>query len=253
MTTKILAGCALFMAFSLGALAQVVRIPDANFKKAIIDQGVDTNGDGQIQVEEAKKVTILYVVKAGIVSLEGIKSFVNLVDFGFHENKVKTVDVSGLKKLKFIYGFDNELESVITKGCDSLVNISCHKNKLRSIEIAHLKKLVILSLGWNQFTRLDVSNMTELKQVELHDNQLREVKFNNCPEMIDFWASRNQIAHHLDFTAMPKLQFLRIEDNPIPSLDIRGLANLTTCRCYNSNIKTLNLSGTVKLEDLSWY
>ncbi|WP_315823469.1 hypothetical protein [Paraflavitalea speifideaquila] len=222
MTTKIIAGCVLVMALSISAMAQVVRIPDANFKRAIIEQGVDTNGDGQIQVEEAKKVTILYVTKADIVSLEGIKSFVNLVDFGFPENKVKMVDVSGLKYLKFMYGFDNELETILTKGCDSLVNISCHKNKLKSIDVAHLKKLAILSLSWNQLTRLDVSNHLKLLQLEVNDNSLREIKFNNCPEMIDFWASRNQIAHHMDFTAMSKLQFLRMENNPIPSLDIRG-------------------------------
>jgi hypothetical protein len=41
--------------------AQIVNIPDANFKSTLIGLGVDTNGDGQIQVGEAKVVTNCYL------------------------------------------------------------------------------------------------------------------------------------------------------------------------------------------------
>lgn len=254
MFIKIIAGCLLLLTvFTTSTFSQVVRIPDENFKRAIIGEGVDTNGDGQIQVEEAKKVTVLYVGKAGIVSLEGIKSFTNLVDFGCYQNKVKEVDVSGMKKLKFIYGFDGEIEVLKVKGCDSLRNISCHSNKLRSLDLAGLNNLIVLSVGFNQLTKLDVSNHPNLKQVQAHTNSIREFKFNNCPEMLDIWIDRNEISHHLDFTRMPKLKNIKAIKNPIPSIDVRGLAMLEELKCYETYITTLSLAGTVKLEDLSWY
>jgi Leucine-rich repeat (LRR) protein len=254
MFTKIFTGSLLLLSIvTTNCLAQVVKIPDANFKAALIREGVDTNGDGQIQLEEAKKVTVLYVGKADIVSLEGIKSFTNLVDFGCHENKIKLLDVSGLTNLKFVYGFDNEIETILTKGCVSLVNISCHSNKLKSIDVSHLKKLVQLCVGMNQIVRLDVSNLPDLKKIEIFYNGLREIKFNNCPEMLQLFINNNEIGHHLDFRGMPKLQIISARKNPIPSIDVRGLAELERLSCDESNIKTLNLSGTVKLNDLSWY
>ena len=42
------------------SLAQIVNIPDPNFQSQLIQQGVDTNGDGQIQVSEAEAVTYIY-------------------------------------------------------------------------------------------------------------------------------------------------------------------------------------------------
>ncbi|SHL38482.1 hypothetical protein SAMN05444266_103153 [Chitinophaga jiangningensis] len=253
MVTKIISGCLLMMAVANSVLAQVVRIPDENFKNAIIDQGVDTNGDGQIQVSEAQKVTELYVTKSNVTSLEGIKSFTNLVDFGFGENQVKACDVSGLKQLKFLYGFDNQLESINTKGCDNLVNISCHKNKLKRVEIAHLKKLAILSIGWNLVTKLDFSNNPEMEELEANDNQLREINVANCPKMVNLWVTRNQIDHHLDLRHMTNLVALRADFNQIPSVDIRGLSKLAVCFIDKNRITTLNLSGTVSLQKLMWH
>ena len=58
--------------------AQVVRMPDKKFKEAVIALGHDTNDDEQIQIAEAKKVTVLNINNLGIVNLEGINSFTNL-------------------------------------------------------------------------------------------------------------------------------------------------------------------------------
>ena len=58
--------------------AQIVNIPDPNFKNALIDEGVDTNNDGEIQVSEAEAVLNLNVNDRNISSLEGIQSFINL-------------------------------------------------------------------------------------------------------------------------------------------------------------------------------
>lgn len=41
--------------------AQIVNIPDTAFKRELLTQGVDENGDGEIQIVEAQKVTVLYV------------------------------------------------------------------------------------------------------------------------------------------------------------------------------------------------
>ncbi|MEZ5049033.1 MAG: hypothetical protein R2766_05225 [Saprospiraceae bacterium] len=53
----------------------IVDIPDPNFKQALIDEGVDTNGDGEIQVSEAEVVDSLSIYDFKIEDLTGIEFF----------------------------------------------------------------------------------------------------------------------------------------------------------------------------------
>jgi hypothetical protein len=79
------------MLFLNAASAQIVNIPDANFKYALtslhcvdtnadgyVDADADTNNDGQISVAEALAVIWLNVGSRNITSLEGIQYFTNL-------------------------------------------------------------------------------------------------------------------------------------------------------------------------------
>ena len=65
---------------TLTAKAQIVDIPDTNFKNALLnhDPIIDTNNDGEIQESEAESVTVMYVTDKNISSLEGIQSFILL-------------------------------------------------------------------------------------------------------------------------------------------------------------------------------
>ena len=56
-------GLLLFILFFLPIFlnAQVVNIPDPNFLAALIEEGVDTDGDGMIQLSEAEAVIELSV------------------------------------------------------------------------------------------------------------------------------------------------------------------------------------------------
>jgi hypothetical protein len=47
-----------FLLFPLLITAQIVNIPDANFKAALVGNGeINTNGDDEIQVSEAEAYT----------------------------------------------------------------------------------------------------------------------------------------------------------------------------------------------------
>ena len=55
-----------------------VTIPNNNFLNALIELGVDTNGDGIISPDEAEVITSLNVSEDSISNLTGIEAFVNL-------------------------------------------------------------------------------------------------------------------------------------------------------------------------------
>ncbi len=74
---------ALGLLFSFTASAQIVNIPDPNFKIALLNYTppIDTNEDGEIQVSEAEAVIyLLRLDNKGINDLTGIEAFVNLRD-----------------------------------------------------------------------------------------------------------------------------------------------------------------------------
>jgi len=81
---------------SMYANAQIVNIPDVNFKNALLnhDPVIDTNNDGEIQVIEAE-AAILIIVRGSISdpathieNLTGLEAFVNIEILDVSENNI---------------------------------------------------------------------------------------------------------------------------------------------------------------------
>ncbi|MCK4466266.1 MAG: hypothetical protein KAU83_11195 [Bacteroidales bacterium] len=79
-----------------------VTIPDDNFLNALIDLGVDTNGDGIISPAEAEVITFLDVSHRGISDMTGIEFFVNLDTLDCSFNRLASLDFSNNTALKFL-------------------------------------------------------------------------------------------------------------------------------------------------------
>ena len=87
--------------------AQIVNIPDANFKAKLLAASatasiaynstgtkikIDTNSDGNIQISEALLVYQLIVSSSNIVNLTGIESFTNLTKLDCSYNQLTSLD-----------------------------------------------------------------------------------------------------------------------------------------------------------------
>ena len=78
-----------------------IVIKDANFKAALLAiVGIDANKNGKISPAEAQAVTGFSVAGKEIASLEGIEAFTNLESLDANDNKLTTVNLSGLTHLK---------------------------------------------------------------------------------------------------------------------------------------------------------
>ena len=75
------------------AIAQIVDIPDLNFRYALIEQGFDKNGDGKMQESEVENIQYLNLTQKNISSLQGIKSFKNLSTLLLTTNKLSSLDL----------------------------------------------------------------------------------------------------------------------------------------------------------------
>lgn len=169
--------------------AQIVTIPDANFKTALIAQGVDTNSDGEIQEIEAMNVTSLTVVSAGVADFTGIQSFTNLIDFFCHNNLATSLDVSNLNNLQQLRCENNLISTLNLTGCASLMTLDCHNNLLTNLDIAGLQNLIDVYLQNNpQLVTINASGCLSLNLLSLYESNvspssfpsLQSVDISNC-------------------------------------------------------------------------
>ncbi len=183
---------------SLGACAQIINFPDANFKARLLSASVtngvavnfsnnyfkiDTNNDAEIQYSEALAVKHLNLSNSNINSLEGIQNFINLVSFDCYNNSITTLPVANLI---------------------SLSHIGCSNNPITSLsEIENLVNLQSLSIGNNPITSINFSNLSNLSQLFCHNTLLTEL--NLCgTSVIQLFCSSNS-----------NLQFINVKNNVI--------------------------------------
>ena len=70
-----------------------VDTPDHAFLNALIEEGVDTNGDGEISMGEAAAITSLDISEDSISDMTGIEKFVNLDTLLCYSNQISSLDV----------------------------------------------------------------------------------------------------------------------------------------------------------------
>lgn len=201
--------------------AQIVDIPDANFKNALVNDNVvdldddgigdvdaDSNDDGEIQVSEAEAVLNLDVSQKSISSLVGIQSFINL-----------------------------EV-------------LNCNNNQLTNLEISQNSNLKELSCWFNQLANLDVSQNSNLENLYCFLNQLISLDITQNQNLIDLRCFNNQLTN-LDVTLNPDLVVLACSDNQLTSLDVSQNQNLVALTCRDNQLTSLNIKNGNNLNLLS--
>lgn len=118
MNQKILLSSLLLSFFSFG---QIINFPDANLKAKLLSANtaygsnssdpsivLDSNGDGEIEVNETLTTARVDVSNSGITSLEGLQFFPNLVTVFTVNNPIPMNSFLSLPQLKYIgIGFNN--------------------------------------------------------------------------------------------------------------------------------------------------
>ena len=200
--------------------AQIVDIPDANFKNALVNTlcvasgfqespewDVDVNNDGEIQVSEAEAVVHLAVTNQNIDSLEGLEVFTGLKSFRCELNNIAELDMSN---------------------CPLLENLSCSLNLISLLNITQNPNLYYINCGSNELTEIDISQNVNLDEIIFYNNLLQDIN----------------ISQNINLTR------IQLSENELSSIDISQNIILTGCYVNNNNLNEIDLSQNILLRGL---
>lgn len=159
-----------FIFISLPSFAQTLDL-DENFKKDLIAFGVDTDGDGEIQLLEAEQIDSLEIGRYhnGITDLSSIIHFKNLKYlFIWAADQVETLDISSLKQLEHFSAFEWTVRNVIADNLENLTYFGTGFGTA-SISIDGTENLEWFSSydNYGLIHDLDYSKLTKLKDLTL--------------------------------------------------------------------------------------
>jgi Leucine-rich repeat (LRR) protein len=154
----------------------IINITDNNFLDALIELGIDTDGDGQISNTEAESVTYLdvsgtlqvgggseYQYESGMISnMKGIESFINIDSLNCSCNELSSLDVSNLGRLTWLNCLANHLTSLDVSGNVALQALFCSGNQITGIDVSNNSALESLICSGNLLTSLDVSRKFDI-------------------------------------------------------------------------------------------
>lgn len=205
-----------------------VDFPDQALLNALIEEGIDSNGDGKISYKEASQVLSLDIHNKGITETTGIEAFVNLETLLCGCDPLTSLDVSKNTALTYL---------------------SCHMTELISLDISNNTELIDLKCFSNQLTSLDVSTNSKLERLMLWENQLTSLDVSNNIALNRLWCGGNQLSS-LDVSNNIALSRLWCSDNQLSSLDVSNNTALTNLGCSNNQLSNLDVSNNTELTSL---
>jgi hypothetical protein len=200
--------------------AQNIDSPDTAFLHALIDEGVDTNGDSLISYSEAEAVTSLKIEhfilftgcvdSSNIASYKGIEAFTNLDTLICTCVDADSLNLSSNPKLKYLDCSFNKLTSLDVSYSTALTSLWCWGNQLTSLDVSKNAVLTELYCFDNKLTSLDVSNNTALEYFDCGGNQL-----------INLDVSHNTALQFLNLSDMPTLHGICVWEMPFPPVGLQ--------------------------------
>lgn len=235
------------------ANAQVVNIPDVNFKNALLNHVpvINTNNDGEIQVSEALAFTgAMNVSNKNISNMTGVETFSNMVSLYCYSNQITSLSTVGLTSLQNLTCNSNKLTSLSAINLLSLKTLNCALNLLTSVTLTNLPALSEFRCPDNNLTTISLNNLPALTIFDCYGNQLTSMSLTNVNSLVSLTCSKNLLSS-LPLTNVPQLKFLECSFNQFTSLPLTNLNALTWLDCGNNQLSSINLPNPGILNHLA--
>lgn len=243
--------------------AQIVNIPDANFKAKLLTSNtttniiaknlsgvavsIDSNNDGEIQLTEAQSIGELLLGGSlgfnmnTIVSIEGIKSFTNLKNiYASNFALVQSIDLSDMISLKNItVEGNNSLTSLDIHGTGAtMVKVNTNPN-LTNLFAQNCISLGNLDCSNNNLQNINVSGLTAMFKMTANNNHLISVNLSGLTSLYEANLMFNNLTG-LVLQNNTALEILNLNYNNLSSMPPTGAPNLKHLGIAGNNFTTLD-------------
>ena len=194
--------CLYLLLTTASVYAQIVDIPDPNFRGAITET-LELPADQPITQQEMARLTELSAPERGIIDLTGLEYATNLQSLNLFNNQVQ--DIAPLVNLT------------------NLTYLNLAVNRIKNLEpLADLVRLELLDLWGNQVKDIKpLANLIELTGLVLTDNQISDLTpLANLTALEALRLDRNAITDITPLIGLKNLRKLWLADNPIHDLSL---------------------------------
>ncbi len=226
----------LFICISLLSFGQIVNIPDANFKNALVNSScaseipfgtpndVDTNNNDEIEVSEASAIVYLEVNGKSIASLEGIAAFSNLGYLRCSSNLLTTLDITNLP-LGGLESIGNLNTSIISGYMPTLVTLNCSYSSLTTLDASQFPNLEYLDCRNTPLTSINLSGMQSLTELYAQYTLLTSI---DCSQTAVFRLYCNDSPNLTSINVRNNVQSENWCEECLINFDFSNLPNLST-------------------------
>ncbi len=226
----------------------IINFPDPNFKQALLNftPTIDTDGDGEICIEEAEKVKLLYLLPTdNVIDITGIKYFINLEIFSTQGSNLPNVNFNNNKKLRILALPESNVKNIYVDNCTNLESLSVPSNKLSSIDISTNNRLKELYIDNNLLNSIDITENILLERLYMSYNiEINTLDISKNSMLKDINISDTGMAQLNITSNNSNLNSIRAKNTKIEELDVRNCASVNLLSLKNNKLlKRLFLTG----------
>jgi hypothetical protein len=259
--------------FTLQLFSQVTNIPDADFERLLVLQGIDSDNtvNGQVLTADISGVTHLsiyndYNNNIRIQDVTGIEDFTALTYLSIVNNALQSVDLSNNIHIDTlnVEGLFN-LQSINISNNHALKFLRFYQNGYNnpiSLDVSHNTALEYLNCMSSNIYSLDVSNNTLLKELIAGNityfsdnrttfNYINSIDLSNNINL-ELLVLENCELSSIVLPVNNQLKEIYLRAQQISSFSTDNLNHLETLNlAYNQQLSNLDLSGATVLKTLN--
>jgi Leucine-rich repeat (LRR) protein len=143
----------------------------------LINNKIDTDGiiNGQMNYDDTKGITTLFISNLNIKNLKGIEAFIDLKTLHCYNNQLTNLNINKNSELEILHCEYNQLTNLNINKNINLIDLRCSNNQLINLDVNKNSKLKILYCPNNQLTNLDISKNSNLKDLWCTNNKIKTI------------------------------------------------------------------------------
>ncbi len=252
----------------------VVYIPDANFKKILVEQGKSSSGTARFN-RVSKQIDNNKLAKEVGSEMEMFEAKPTNIEIGIIDtNNDGEIQVSEAEAytgaIKFITTKDTPEDKKVVDltGIEAFVNLralSCSANSywdeekakevyvgiIEKLDVSKNTKLEELNCAGNNLISLDISKNMALKKLYCYHNNIETIDVAKHSELVDLSVGQETLRELLLPTNTNTLEYLYFPDSPqVAHINISNYTKLKKLSCGNNKLNSIDVTMFKELEKL---